>query len=39
MDAMSSRYDYDDEPISMDVFEYISDVSQSHLSVNRREAQ
>ena len=38
MDAISSRDDSDAEPISMEMLENISDVSQSHLSINRREA-
>ena len=38
MDAMSSVYESDAEPISVEMLEYIYDVSQSHPIVNRREA-
>ena len=39
MDAMSSGDESDDEPMSTDMLEYIRDVSQSHLIINRREAR
>ena len=35
---MSSGDDYDDEPMSTDLLEYIRDVSQSCRSINSREA-
>ena len=39
MDAMSSGYESDAEPMSMDMLEDIRDGSQSHPSINRREAR
>ena len=36
--VMDSRDESDDEPISTDILEEIRDVSQSHPSINRREA-
>ena len=38
MDAMSSGDESDDEAMSTYMFEDIRDGSQSHMSVNRREA-
>ena len=37
MDTMSSGYEYDDEPISTKVLEYIRGGIKSHLGVNRIE--
>ena len=39
MDAMSSGYDSDAEPMSNDMLKDIRDVGQSHPIVNRREAR
>ena len=39
MDTISSGDEYDDEPMSMDMLEDICDSSQSHPSINRREAR
>ena len=36
MDAMDSGNESDDDPMSMEILEDISDVSQSHPNVNRR---
>ena len=38
MDAMDSGVESDDEPMSMEILEDISDSSKSHPSVNRIEA-
>ena len=38
MDAMSSGNDPDSEPMSTEMLEDIHDGSQSHPSINRREA-
>ena len=37
MDAMSSGYESDAEPMSTDMLEYVLDEIQFHPSVNRRE--
>ena len=39
MDAMSSGDESDAEPMPTDMLEYICDGSQSHPSINRREAR
>ena len=39
MDVMSSGDESDGEPMSMDTLEEIRDGSQSHLSINKREAR
>ena len=39
MDAMDSGDESDDEPMSTDMLEYMHDGSQSHLIINRIEAQ
>ena len=39
MDVMSSGDEYDNEPMSTDMLEDISDGSQSHLIINSREAR
>ena len=38
MDEMSLGDEYNAEPMSTDTLEEISDISKSHLSINRREA-
>ena len=38
-DAMDSDNEYDDEPMSTDMLEYICDGSQPHPSINRIEAR
>ena len=39
MDEMSSGDEYDAETMSTDMLEDICDISQSHPSINRREAR
>ena len=39
MDVMDSRYEYDAEPMSTEILEYIHDGIQSHPRVIRREAR
>ena len=39
MDVMDSGDESDNEPISMEMLEYIHDVNQSHPNANKREAR